>query len=309
MKIHYLVVGLSRNDYKIVLEHLDNIFKRYEIIYYFMNDESENDFYDIKILGNRNYHIIDYNIDTFKEYIKKYGHLKKYKFSHNLRKYKYKNADIQFYKVMVMFNNIKNYNEGDIIIRGRSDFVPIFNDSGLNDKNNPEKGWKYFKKPDIIIDNINLDNYDMSYLYYIGYDYKKHPYNYIFDGWFMSNYSNMKKLVYCGIMYNNQYYDSWNYLFISLWNNGNPPEAQLLRNLLNNNVKLKTVSDKSSCIYFRTKQHSSPNLEHVHENVKHCRFPSQETCYRNTFWTPDPLPPTLKIRGPLKLRPGYSLKK
>lgn len=236
MKIHYLVVGLSRNEYKIVLEHLDNIFKRYEIVYYFMNDESENDFYDTKILGNRDYHLIDYNINAFKEYIKKYG-----------SNYKYKNADIQFYKVMVMFNNIKNYTDGDIIIRGRSDFLPIFNDSGLNDKNNPEKGWKYFKKPGIIIDNnINLDNYNMSYLYYIGYDYKKHPYNYMFDGWFMSNYSNIKKLVECGMMYNNQYYDN-----VSIWKYGNPPEAQLLRNLLNNNVKLKTVSDKSSCIYFR----------------------------------------------------------
>ena len=37
MKIHYLVVGLPRT-YKTILEYLDNIFKRYEIIYYFMND-------------------------------------------------------------------------------------------------------------------------------------------------------------------------------------------------------------------------------------------------------------------------------
>ena len=34
MKIHYLVVGLSRTKYKTILEYLDNIFKRYEIIYY-----------------------------------------------------------------------------------------------------------------------------------------------------------------------------------------------------------------------------------------------------------------------------------
>ena len=135
MKIHYLVVGLSRTKYKTILEYLDNIFKRYEIIYYFMNDESENDFYDTEILGNRNYHLIDYDIKKFKDYIKKYG-----------SNYKYNSADLQYHKVMVMFNNIKNYNDGDIIIRGRSDFLPIFNDSGLLNKNNPEKGWKHFNK-------------------------------------------------------------------------------------------------------------------------------------------------------------------
>ena len=38
-----------------------------------MNDESENDFYDTEILGNRNYHLIDYDIKNLKTILKSMG--------------------------------------------------------------------------------------------------------------------------------------------------------------------------------------------------------------------------------------------
>ena len=46
-------------------------------------------------------------------------------------------------------------------------------------------------------------------------------------------------------MYNNQYLN-----YKSLWKDGRLLEAQLLRNLLNTEVKLKTICDETSCITY-----------------------------------------------------------
>jgi hypothetical protein len=59
----------------------------------------------------------------------------------------------------------------------------------------------------------------------------------------MGNIDNMRIFTKCGIKYDNRYYNSsWS------WKNGHPPEAQLLINLLDNNIKLNTICNNSSCI-------------------------------------------------------------
>jgi len=238
MKIHYLLCGLTRT-YKEVIQKLNVIFSKYDIKYYVMDDPSLNDYFDKSFLKKYNYHIVNFNFNEFKDHIiQKYG-----------KQYKFTKIDIQFYKVYYLFNTITDYGDGDIIIRGRTDFFPVFNNSGLFNKKIPCKGWKSSRNcdinSDIIIDNdYLLDNYDINkYIYNIGQDYNEHPYKYMFDGWFMGNIDNMRIFTKCGIKYDNRYYNSsWS------WKNGNPPEAQLLNNLLDNNIKLNTICNNSSCI-------------------------------------------------------------
>lgn len=97
-----------------------------------MDDPSLNNYFDKSFLKKYNYHIVNFNFDEFKDHIiQKYG-----------KQYKFTKRDIQFYKVYYLFNTITDYGDGDIIIRGRTDSFPVFNNSGLINKKIPCKGWK-----------------------------------------------------------------------------------------------------------------------------------------------------------------------
>jgi hypothetical protein len=77
-----------------------------------MDDPSLNDYFDKSFLKKYNYHIVNFNFNEFKDHIiQKYG-----------KQYKFTKIDIQFYKVYYLFNTITDYGDGDIIIRGRTDF-------------------------------------------------------------------------------------------------------------------------------------------------------------------------------------------
>lgn len=233
MKIHYLLCGLPRS-YINTIKYINNLFNEYSIIYYIIEDHTQGEQFAIDKLDVE-YRRCLFNIQEFKHHIdSKYG-----------KGYRYNNIDIQFYKVYKLFNQIVEYEEDDIVIRGRTDMLPFFNNSGLKNKELPEKGWKKTDDDKLVYDNgININRYNLKdYLYYIGLDYKKHPYHYMYDGWFMSDYKKIKILVECGIQYDNRFIDK-----SMKWKDGKPPEAQLLMNLLKKDIKLDTVSDISSCV-------------------------------------------------------------
>lgn len=258
MKIHYLFVGLPDHhnfsgvsSYRKTILELLKIFSNYEIHFYFLDDDYYKLYFDKTFLDELN---INYTIGTFNysEYVNFCIKNNKNKETYDINMMTRSNPDkkkragyIQYYKVYKIFKLIKDYNEGDIVVRGRTDYIPIFNDSNLADINKPEKGWS--NSPDVKIDyNVDLSKYDFKKLYTIGLHYTLHPYNYIWDGYFISNYDNIKIVAECGIKYDAKFYvKNWPWTRRDYYG-GLPGEAQMLIHLLKENVEIDTLGNKTS---------------------------------------------------------------